>query len=360
MSLSPSTERFLSWWASELRNSVPIRWRKAWRGWRPLLILQVVETSLEVFWQKGEIRESLGRFDLDATPDAPTRTMIATAIGARRRGADRLFLLEPERAVQTEVSVPLAAQGNIRQLLGFEMDRFTPFRGSEVAFGYRVDHVDRATKQIKVHLAAVPKPSLDALLAKLASLDLRPHRLQVAGPTGASGHVEINLDSDTRVSRSWSRWLIPALSAMAGILAIMALALPFLQQRNQMAELELQLTTARTNAKMVEILQQKISARRTEGDALLHRRNEARLAVAVVNELAHILDDGSWIDELRLSDGQLSLRGFSISAASLIPALDASDYLADVRFTAPVTPEITLGREGFSISATVTSASGGE
>ena len=51
------------------------------------------------------------------------------------------------------VTMPAATEENLRQVLGFEMDRLTPLRADEVYFDYRVVSRDAAAGQIAVQLA---------------------------------------------------------------------------------------------------------------------------------------------------------------------------------------------------------------
>jgi general secretion pathway protein L len=352
--LPPDTKRFFSWWLQELQGCIPAAWRKAWQQRRAVLTFQAVGDILELRRRQAGSNEVLGRIDLEVSPIELVRDQVSRAIGSSRRGMEILLLLSSEQAIQTNISLPLAARANIRDLLNLEMDRFTPFRGEDVVFGYRIDRIDRAAKQMGIRLAAVPKPQFEAILRRLFELGFLPDRVQVVGEPGFWDPVDLPLsDADVAARRPW-RWLNPALGVVFAALALVALLLPIWQQRSTLSALETRLAEAQTSAKIVEILQQKIADRGAQSDTLLHRRNRVPPATVIVNELARLLDDGAWIEELRLGDSQISIRGYATSAASLISVLDGSAYFADVKFTAPVTPESSLSREGFTLSATMT------
>ncbi len=59
-------------------------------------------------------------------------------------------LLLPESVVlQTHVTMPLAAEANLRQALAYEMDRHTPFSAEEVFFGWHNLSRDREAGQFQ-------------------------------------------------------------------------------------------------------------------------------------------------------------------------------------------------------------------
>ena len=73
-----------------------------------------------------------------------------------RDGGD-LLELPAERVLQRTVDLPLAAAENLREVLGFEMDRHTPFKAEDVAFDYHIVSTDRQTKRLLVDLTVAPR-----------------------------------------------------------------------------------------------------------------------------------------------------------------------------------------------------------
>jgi general secretion pathway protein L len=85
-----------------------------------------------------------------------------------------------------------------------------------------------------------------------------------------------------------------------------------------------------------------IAEARRSGDALL-----------VLAELTDALPDGTWLNDLSLRTGDLTIDGQSDNAASLISLLAAVPGLHGPSFTAPVTRSADNRTDQFSLHATV-------
>ena len=68
-------------------------------------------------------------------------------------------VLAPELSLVKEVELPAAAEENLHQVLGFEMQRFTPFRTADVHYDHEV--TERGEGRLRVRLAVVPKRVVD-------------------------------------------------------------------------------------------------------------------------------------------------------------------------------------------------------
>ncbi|WP_157199165.1 hypothetical protein [Methylomonas koyamae] len=79
--------------------------------------------------------------------------------------AECLLRLNPGQALQKRLFLPAAAQENLQQVVGFELDRYTPFSADQV---YYAAIVLGKTEfgQIEVLLVLTPKPLLDDYLAR--------------------------------------------------------------------------------------------------------------------------------------------------------------------------------------------------
>ncbi len=65
------------------------------------------------------------------------------------------------------------------------------------------------------------------------------------------------------------------------------------------------------------------------------------------------LPDGNWVHSYSVEDGRLTLEGFSGEASRLPNLLEASDYLGDVAFVAPVRRDPQLDGDIFTIGASL-------
>jgi general secretion pathway protein L len=68
----------------------------------------------------------------------------------------------------------------------------------------------------------------------------------------------------------------------------------------------------------------------------------------MIQELTKLLPDGTWLQELHISEDTVEINGFSDHAAELVPPLENSPYFTQVEFTAPITRD-NQNREVFRI-----------
>src|SRR4029077_492379 len=110
----------------------------------------------------------LGRFGLGATnlaelPPAAGRTTV--------------LRLDGQDVLGKTVTLPLAAERELDQVLGFEMDRETPFKAEEIYWNHRVVAAHRQSARLTVRLLLVPKANLAALLRACSEIGIQPNRI---------------------------------------------------------------------------------------------------------------------------------------------------------------------------------------
>ena len=262
--------------------------------------------------------------------------------------------------LRRNVSLPLAAQENLREVLAFEMDRHTPFKAGDVAFDYRVTSVDTENKRLGVDLAVVPRELLEQASGIASSFGLALDRVSVSGEESQGGRSFNFLPrgGPTGNSAAPQRLLI-ALMVLASILAVIMVYLPLHMKERALAAYEMQLADARAAALEAEKLKERLAARLEQGRFLIDRRLSTPAATALLAEVTELLPDDTWLVRLRWQGDKLVLSGFSPAAAALIAGLEESPLLSDVRFGSPVTADPTVGRERFNISINVATTPGG-
>src|SRR6185295_2369308 len=121
---------FWRWWRGEIVRMLPQRFAAfGGGGSTPLVLVEGDEVIV---------------IDPHAPPGAEKRANVAGLDGGGKRALVRTLL---EGA---GVTLPAATEENLAQVLGFEMDRLTPFKSDEVYFDQRVVSRDAADGQITV------------------------------------------------------------------------------------------------------------------------------------------------------------------------------------------------------------------
>ena len=86
-------------------------------------------------------------------------------------GALRLVLPQSE-VLRRRVTLPLATEENLRQVISFDLDRQTPFNAANAFFDVKIESRDNFTAMLHAQLAATPKAEIEAVIAALSKAGL--------------------------------------------------------------------------------------------------------------------------------------------------------------------------------------------
>lgn len=86
---------------------------------------------------------------------------------------DPLYLcLSPDQAIAVQFFLPRAAEENLAQAVGYEIERQIPYRREEVYYGFLP--TGRTVDKVRVFLFATPKRNLDEILDVLDAFGIKP------------------------------------------------------------------------------------------------------------------------------------------------------------------------------------------
>jgi general secretion pathway protein L len=244
--------------------------------------------------------------------------------------------------LERSVVLPLAAERDLSSAIGFEMDRLTPFTAEEVVWGISDLRRDRKHARLGLTLSVLPRTHLRDALARLDPFHLKPDRIESGG--GWIDLVGTRRNADKRIQG--------ALFAVSAVLALAALLMPVARQqiafmrvadrRAALAPLANEALHLRTRLTIAASGQSEIATAQRGGDVL-------RSLAALTN----VLPDGTWLGDLSLHAGELTIDGQSSNAAKLITLLSGSPDFSNPSFTAPVTRSLSGAADVFSIHASV-------
>ena len=337
-------------------------------------------------WWFGQLADLLPSFLRRTAPTAQDATVIApvgpighgieaVAVGQRRNGketplghfalgpagvaelpraAGRLIVLRLGQAdvLGKTVSLPLAAERELQQVLSFEMDRETPFRADELYWSHDVAAVDRPNERLSVRLRLVPKASLAPLLSALGQIGIVPDRVEIADGPDAGACLPLFAENGG-ARRASGRFVVPAAAACCAALAIAAVVAPFLRQSTALAALDRQVASGRAAAAEAAGLRREIDQLSRQADLIQSERAKVGQPLEILAAVTRVVPDDSYLTELELLQRKLTLSGRSAAAARLIGAFAANGEFRNPAFAAPVTRIEALRQEIFTIAAEV-------
>ncbi|MCD9006540.1 PilN domain-containing protein [Luteimonas sp. XNQY3] len=318
---SARVRMFLSWWGAALSAWLPARVRELFglASRRLLLVGNGGDIALR-------LQDADGVRDLASVPraafDAAAGDPLAALLAPRTIDLPRWLLLPARTGLRRRLTLPEAAGDRLRDVLGFEIDRQTPFAAADVRYDHRVLG-RRGDGQIDVELVVVPRAAIDAQLAALGPLAPMLAGIDLAGDTGPLG---VNLIDDARRRRRED----PQRRVQLLILGIAVLLTAFglwqmRENRSAAADaLETRVAAEATRARAASAQRQQLTDLR-EGMAFLQAQRAARpLTVAVLDELARRLPDSTSLEKAAIEGDRVLLIGLSTEASALVGHLSGS------------------------------------
>ena len=339
-------ERILAWWAGQLRDLVPERFRQGPGGPAKALVLELdgtpdaVAPEARLIQRRGRRETLLGPVPLGAEDDASQPAIALPQAGWRQAAV--VLRLPAAFLLERDVTLPLAVERDPAGALRYEMDRLTPFRAEEVFWTWRI--LARSRGQLLLRLSLVARAGLRAPIAALERQGLTATHLEIAPPAACL----IPLDAQAGASRHHARRIVAA--GCAG-LAAAAVALPFLLQARDLARLDAEIAALRPAVAEAEALRRDIAAGAAQADAIAAEGARLGNPLELLAALTAALPDDTHLTTLTLRQRQLTIDGRSASAARLLGMLAATPQFRDPSFQAPVTRAASGRGEVFSIRA---------
>lgn len=344
---------FFNWWGKELAFLVPKSLRQRLRDRHGCVVFtQEVQGYSVVFFDddgKAVVRRQL---DLAVNSGFQQLKMQYPAI----EKAEIVLRLTADQALHKLIYLPVAAYENLQQVVGFELDRYTPFSVEQVYFNAimlgKSDH-----GQLEVLLIVVPKSVLDQQLLLIETLGVRPHRIDyqpVLQHYPQIGHA-FNLLPE-RYQHQGSKLIQSMHWGVNGLLVLMTVWVfvwPIWLQGQAVDSLKTSIKQLEKQNHIVDEQQTELDALRAETQKLIDIKYQSPALLAVMSELSNLLNDDTWLTHLQYSDKRMQIQGQSPAASALIGVLEQSEFFSNVSFVSPLTQDKTTGRERFQISMDV-------
>ena len=344
---------FWRWWIGELAALVPAGPRAAWqrRRMRPVLAFDPPRATL---WRPVVEAGRLAMTEhaaiaLDGPADevaAAGRNAVAALARASGTATLAVTLVVPPRTVlRKQLVLPLAVEENLRQVIGYDLDRHTPFKGDELYFDAVPIERDPARGILRVELATVLRTVADPLIARAESFGATVASISADGPQRAATAPLNLLPPERRPARGpWRRWQFWLPVAVLVAVTLAATVLPVWQKREYVIALGGLADRARAQAAVSETLRAELDRQVGDYNFALERKFGFPPTVQVIDDVTRIMPDDTWLTQLELRTArgkdvtrELSLRGESANAGRLVTVLEDSKLFAQAAPRSPTT-----------------------
>jgi general secretion pathway protein L len=348
-------QKFLQWWIGELTTMVPANARKRFAGMTDRLIVTLGDNAVTLDHEAAGASRALGEIFLqDGKPTASDHLREEPVLRQRvARGSLPVCIRLPaSKGLRTRLSMPVAVEPNLGQVLHFELDRRTPFAPDTVHFAHRVAARDVAAGQLNIELTIVPRPVIADAVARAAALGFTARTVEVAGASGQPNSGNL-LPRQGKAPRRPVTRLLRAGAALAVAAVAIVLYLPVYQANQTARQLKDDVAQAKVVADRVQGLRAEFGKLAAGERFLVGAKQQNPSVSELLFELTRILPDDTWVVELGVAGGEVRLAGFAASSSDLIQRIEKSSLLAEPRFRSAVTMDAQLHRERFEIAAKI-------
>ena len=124
-------------------------------------------------------------------------------------------------------------------------------------------------------------------------------------------------------------------------------------RESQIAAVEVAIDEVRVEARRVQNIRMEIEDASEAAGFMLKRRSENRPTVMVMAEVTRILPDDTYLDRLRIWEGNVQMQGKSENAQRLIEQVNDSPMLEKAGFRGSTRMDPGTQREVFDINAVI-------
>ncbi|MEP0068929.1 PilN domain-containing protein [Pyruvatibacter sp.] len=267
------------------------------------------------------------------------------------------LVLPVEMALKLSLELPGQVQRHLVDIVRLEVERLTPFPVEEVMFDYLVQDGGTQESQLQVVVYVIRRSTAAPLLARCRDAGFDVARVGLE--TRDEQELAIDLLNPGRPTTEIGKGYFFAGAAFVltflflwGFLSITELHL-----NSQLAQMQEEVSAIKPAAlAAVELIDEK---EKLAADVRHHAdKSRARSKAEVLDEIARVVPDGSWVRTLRITDATAEMSGVSDNASAVAELLANSHFFSNVTFVSAIR-STAEGAEEFNLRVQVTEAGDG-
>lgn len=343
--------RFLRWWLGELSAMVPVKMRPAGLAAENFIFVRFDATEAVLSRLDGGQMRHINSVPLLTTDLATQRQAFRLALEQTEAGQNDLaVLLPPASVLRKSLTLPLATEENLRQVLEFQMEEHTPFTASQVYFGHRVITRNFERGQLAVEFVATPRGSVDDAVKTLTSWGATVRAVVAEETLGQAPLLNLLPAASGKAPTVLLQGVNPWLAGLLIVLALAAMAAPVLVKRQAVVQLLPWLDKGRAAAEATDALRRDLETRVDEHNFLLEKRQQLPPVIMALEELTRILPDDTWVQQLDIKGKELQIQGETASSVRLIGLFEQSTIFHDASFRSSLTKGQGSGAERYQLA----------
>ena len=350
---------FLAWWGEGLASWLPSRWRLLLAASSDRLLLQIEGDGIRLRRQAAGELQDVATLPVPTSRGGIESDPLAGVLVGNAAELPRWLLLPAASGLRRTLQLPAAARERLREVLGFEIERQTPFAAGDVIYDGRVLRV-RDDGQLQVELVVVPRARFESANASLAGLSSWLAGVDLADAEGRPLGINLLPAERRRVRANPWRWwnLLFVLVFLAG--SAMGMAQILANRRDAAQQLKEEVDARSAKARVVAQQRQRLLDSVAGGIYLQQQRNARPSVVEVLDELARRLPDGTYLEKAAIEGGQLTVIGLSNQAAAMVGKLEGARQWHAPALSGALQPDPRTRNDRFTLVAQLNDATATE
>ena len=349
--------KFFHWWMHELKMALPLPWQQKLQHAMRRVTLGVDKEHLLVGVDENREVQPLDSFPLTQDARVQQQQIDDLLIEKDLLEAQRFLLLDSGAVLRKQLTLPVAAEANLPQVLAFEMDRHTPFRASGVYFDWKTLDPGSDAGQINLEIFVVPRSIVDPVVNSLQTRKLALSGVDILEGDKTLGLNLLPVDQRMRMVNRKVRMNF-ALAAVAALLLVLVMTQSLYLREHQVSALEVAIGEVQGEARRVQQIKEEIAESSEEAAFLTVRRESTPLAIEILREVTRVLPDDTYLDRLVIGLSSVQMQGKSQNAQQLIERVNESSLLDQAAFRGSTRLDARSGLEIFEVNAMITDAGG--
>jgi len=335
---------FIRWWIRQLAELVSPRLLDFYLEAGEAAVLEIAGDTFALHVRRKGVLMRVGEgpwpelgHTLESLPNLPQLRLLRVPVG---------------HVLRKGVSLPAAARRSLKTVLGFEIDRETPFEQGEVYWSHSLAS---ATKdRLDIDLVVITRRAGDALVETARNAGFAAAALEIAHDNRRPTLIWLETPNLLRFYRPPPKTR-PFMTMAYGLCALLVIA-PFAVQQVRSILADRAIAALEPQARAASALNQAAN-RRMAALAFMGRPNrEKGSALEILLAATRAIPDDSFLTSLGVQDGQVTMAGSSEAAAKLLNALAQSPAFREPVFDSAVVQSEADDFEKFTISAKLAAA----
>jgi len=341
-------KQFMDWWLHGLSYFCPQSVKRA-------MGLMSDQVTIEF----NEENVILKRYSMSNTEPLDIRNFNKNDEGQRKSAlwwlqeqqAKVILILPDAFLLKKSFLFPSAAQSNLKEALGFELNRRTPFTTEQAYFDYLVIGNDKTSNNLHIELVVAPCQYVDPMLELLQEWDIHLDALKPITEYRDNTSVNLLPQKYSNNTNHQTDNLSLFLATTVFLLFLAVLYLPITHQTQQLEKLEEEVHKNRKIAVEVQQLKDQKQNLIEQISFLENKHKDTLSSVELLNEVTKIIPDDTWLTRFVIKNNELQIQGESTNASALIQIFESSERFNQAQFISPVTQNVVSGKDKFHLSA---------